>query len=448
MPTPHTIRTPLLLQCIFLLLACLLFLQAAQAAPDKRVALLIGNAKYTSGMPRLVNPPQDVAALEASLKKLNFSVQVVKDADQKGMGRALKAFGTQAQDAQIAFFYYSGHGMQARDENFLIPVGAAIDTEVDLDIEAISLRSLMRQLEEARPQNAFVILDACRDNPVAGRTKSGTKGLGRVQSQPTNTLVVFAALAGNTASDNGVFAKALASHITQPNVGMRGVFDNVNKAVKQATDNKQSIERNDQLSEDVYLLGPANAQNNVRAGFGDADQEAWDAAKAAHTAEGYGRYLRAYPKGRYAEAATIRQGTLRLHVKPGVETIDGRYQLIAGGAEVLDASTGLIWQRCVYGSTWSGDACTGNPKELTYVETQQLSVEGWRVPIRNELVSLMQTGKSLGTLNTKVFPGPESSFWSSSLRTDDPRVSWYVNYWLGIASNMTPDTSMNVRLVR
>jgi hypothetical protein len=117
---------PALLALLALLL--LVFGAPAQAAPDKRVALLIGNAKYTSGLPPLSNPPKDTAALEASLKKLNFSVQRVTDGDQKAMGRAIKQFGTDAQDAQVAFFYYSGHGMQARDENYLIPIAAQIES--------------------------------------------------------------------------------------------------------------------------------------------------------------------------------------------------------------------------------------------------------------------------------------------------------------------------------
>jgi formylglycine-generating enzyme required for sulfatase activity len=276
------------------------------------VALLIGNAKYTSGMPPLTNPPQDVAVLEASLKKLNFNVQVVKDADQKTLGRALKTFGTQAQDAQIAFFYYSGHGMQARDENYFIPVGAAIQSEGDLDIEAVSLRSLMRQIEDARPQNAVVVLDACRDNPVASKSKSTSKGLSRVQSQPINTYVVFAAQAGTTASDNGVFAKALAQHITEPNVGMRVVFDNVGKAVRSASGNKQSIQRDDQLNQDIVLLASvgvvptgqtSQAVTQAPAAQPDAEQETWDLAKRRDTHQSYQAYLNAYPQGRYATPA-------------------------------------------------------------------------------------------------------------------------------------------------
>jgi tripartite-type tricarboxylate transporter receptor subunit TctC/uncharacterized caspase-like protein len=273
------------------------------------VALLIGNAAYTSGMPALTYPLQDIQVLEQSLKKLNFEVQVVRNADQKAMGRAIRDFGSSAREAQVALVYYSGHGMQARDENYLIPIGATIESEGDLDIEAIQLRALLRQIEDARPKTTVVVLDACRDNPVASRTKSGSKGLSRVQNQPGNTLVVFAAQAGATATDNGVFAKELATRIVEPNVGIRSVFDKVGQAVRQATGQRQSIQRDDQLSEDVVLLGGVAAPPLPRvqtiASQADPEEEAWNATKAANTARAYDAYLEEYPRGRYASAARI-----------------------------------------------------------------------------------------------------------------------------------------------
>jgi formylglycine-generating enzyme required for sulfatase activity len=317
-------RWPAMLILLALLLLALV--APAHAAPDKRVALLIGNARYNSGLPPLTNPPKDTAALEASLKKLNFSVQRITDGDQKAMGRAIKQFGTDAQDAQVAFFYYSGHGMQARDENYLIPISAHIETEAELDGEAINLRGVLRQIEDARPQNAVIVLDACRDNPVASKSKNASKGLSRVQSQPTNTLVVFAAQAGTTASDNGVFAKALASHITQPNVGMRVVFDNVGKAVRSASGNKQSIQRDDQLSEDIVLLASVGVVSNPNPNLTlnptptptplsvpvstDPETALWNEVKASGSMEYLDIYLKKYPKGKYTELARLEQKKL------------------------------------------------------------------------------------------------------------------------------------------
>lgn len=284
--------------------------------PGKRVALLIGNASYSQGMPALSNPPKDVAALQASLQKLNFDVQVLKDGDLRAMGRAIKGFGAKAQDAQVALFYYSGHGMQARDENYLIPIGSKVESEADLEIEALPVKALMRQIEDAHAKATLVVLDACRDNPVALRGMVASKGLKlvglkAVQNPPNNTLLVYAALPGTTANDNGVFARELASQITQPNVGIRTVFDRVGAAVRSASANKQHIQRDDQLSEDVVLLAaaaPSTAQplnNRQQASSPDAEDEAWQAAKAANSAAGYDAYLVEYPKGKYASAARI-----------------------------------------------------------------------------------------------------------------------------------------------
>jgi formylglycine-generating enzyme required for sulfatase activity len=231
------------------------------------------------------------------------------------MGDAIKAFGTAARDAQVALVYYSGHGMQAKEENYLIPVGAQIETEGDLELDAVPLKALMRQIDDARPRTAVVVLDACRDNPVASRTKSGTKGLSRVHNPPGNALIVFAAQAGATATDNGVFAKELANRIVEPNVGIRAVFDKVGQAVSRSTNQRQTIQRYDQLSEDLVLLATARAepvpeQRPVPSGptvltAEQIEQQAWEAASRSNAEAGYRAYLSEYPQGRFAAAARV-----------------------------------------------------------------------------------------------------------------------------------------------
>jgi hypothetical protein len=282
---------------------------------NRRVALLIGNGGYSGSMPSLVYPNRDVAALEPALKRLGFEVQTVRDADQRAMSRAIRDFGSAAQNAQLAFVYYSGHGMQARDENYLIPVGAQIETEADLDIEAIQLRALMRQIEDARPGATVVVLDACRDNPVAGRNKSGAKGLSRVQNPPSNTLVVFAALPGTVASDNGVLAQELARQLDSPNQGIRTVFDKVGQAVRRATGNRQVLQREDQLTED-FLLSPrqpgiAQAQTAPTQTEPTAqpdENQAWLDILASPQPWKFLQYQLRYPRGRFGEEARRRAG--------------------------------------------------------------------------------------------------------------------------------------------
>ncbi|MDB5874653.1 MAG: hypothetical protein JWQ07_4095 [Ramlibacter sp.] len=281
----------------------LLLTVASSVSSAQRVALLIGNAQYASGLPPLTYPLQDTAALDQSLRRIGFDVHQVHNADQRVMTRAIRDFSVKARDAEVAIVYYSGHGMQSRDENFLIPVGAAIASEADLEIEAVPLRGLMRQLEDAAPRTTVVILDACRDNPVAGRTKSGTKGLARVANPPYNTLIVFAAQAGATASDNGVFARELSRHILEPSVGIRAVFDKVGRAVRQVTSQKQIIQRDDQLVEDVVLIANAGAASSEHLAL--VEQRSWDIASRANTEPAYRAYLTEYPEGRQSAAARV-----------------------------------------------------------------------------------------------------------------------------------------------
>jgi uncharacterized caspase-like protein len=147
---------------------------AAQSA-GKRVALLVGNGSYN--VRPLSYPAADVQEVSGVLKSLGFQVTIVRDVDQKALQRAIRDFGAAASGADIAWFYYSGHGLQSGGDNYLLPLAAQIDKESDIAIEAVSVQGLMRQIDEARPKVAVVVLDACRDNPLAARAKSTAKGL-------------------------------------------------------------------------------------------------------------------------------------------------------------------------------------------------------------------------------------------------------------------------------
>ena len=194
-----------------LLLNCLLL--GAGLAQAKRVALLVGNANYAVGSLR--NPPNDVREMETALKSVGFEVHMILNADQNRMKRAIRDFGSNAREAEIAFFYYSGHGVQVRGENYLLPIGANIDKEGDYDIEAVSANSVLSQITDSRPKAAIIVLDACRDNPHAALTRSSTKGLSRMNA-PVGTLIAFATAPNTTASDEGHYARVLAQQIKTP----------------------------------------------------------------------------------------------------------------------------------------------------------------------------------------------------------------------------------------
>jgi|GEM_PF-4107269 hypothetical protein len=214
---------PLSKTLVIPLVAFLLFTVSPIAAQTvgKKVALIIGNGDY-SDMPQLKNPVNDATDVAASLKSLGFDVTSIYNASRKQIDKAISTFReVLSQDRQSeGFFYYAGHGVQSKGVNYLIPVGADIGTEADLDDEAVSLQRVLGNIEDAGNLVNIVVLDACRNNPLPAKARSVERGLAVVASAPPESIVLFSTAANETAEDgagrNSPFAKALLDHLADP----------------------------------------------------------------------------------------------------------------------------------------------------------------------------------------------------------------------------------------
>lgn len=130
-------------------------------------------------------------------------------------------------------------------------------------------------------------------------------------------------------------------------------------------------------------------------------------------------------------------------------TLDGRYQLLAGGAEVKDLQTGLVWQRCSVGQQWNGQTCTGEVSRFNFDEAQALSRNGWRVPSKDELASLVPKQEVRPTIHAQAFPGtPTSLFWTSTPNAGDSGNPWVVGFRDGLVDSNYRYSLLHVRLVR
>jgi tetratricopeptide (TPR) repeat protein len=219
----------------------------APQAPERRVALVIGNAAYAN-VPTLANPKNDARAVAASLRRLGFADVVERhDLTRAAMTRALQEFGELAENADWAVVYYAGHGIEVGGVNYAIPVDAALKASTHVDDEGVSLERVVSTVGSAKKMR-LVILDACRDNPFVpkmrniGGTRSVGRGLGRVEPPP-GVLVAYAARDGLVAMDgdtgNSPFATALVEHLEEPGVEINLLFRKIRDRVFTSTRGQQ-----------------------------------------------------------------------------------------------------------------------------------------------------------------------------------------------------------------
>lgn len=223
----------------------------AQVRPPKpqprepRIALVIGNSAYDPSLGRLANAGNDATAMANALTAVGFKVEMIANADQRALKRAIAAFGQRLRAAgptATGLFFYAGHGVQARGTNYLVPIGAPITSEADVDLESVAADTVLMQMEQAGSAINIVILDACRNLPVARSFRDATRGLARVEA-PRGSYIAYSTAPGSVASDgsgtNSPYVAALTQEIRKPGQSIEETFKKVRLAVLQATGGKQ-----------------------------------------------------------------------------------------------------------------------------------------------------------------------------------------------------------------
>jgi formylglycine-generating enzyme required for sulfatase activity len=217
-------------------------LSVEEMRTERRVALVIGNGAYP--MAGLRNPVNDARAVTATLKALRFDVLAYENLNEKDMRRAIDAFGDRLRGSGVGFFYYSGHGLQVRGRNYLVPVDAKLGAEADVEYESVDVGRALAKMESGKNRLNIVVLDACRNNPFekAWARSAGPGGLAQV-TPPTGTFIAYATMPGRVASDgpgtNGLYTSELLKAMREPGLTLEGVFKRAGGAVAQATKRAQ-----------------------------------------------------------------------------------------------------------------------------------------------------------------------------------------------------------------
>ncbi len=321
---------------VILSLICMLF-TAVSAHAEKRVAFVVGNGTYKN-VAQLPNPPVDAKAMAGVLRNVGFDVVEGTNLTRDKMTEKLLDFGKRAQGADVAVFFYAGHGIAISGTNYLLPIDADIKSEMDVKLGAAINIDLTLDQTMSDAKVKLVFLDACRDNPFAAKIKSNSAtrsvsvqtGLAEMKSGE-GTLIAFATGPGQTALDgqegtNSPFTRALIAHITQPGVEIQQAMTEVRAQVNEETSKGQLPWGHTNLIGSVYLnpAAPAPAPTAAApAASGstpaavassspstDVELEFWRSVKESNKPEELNAYLSSYPNGQFKSLALARISAL------------------------------------------------------------------------------------------------------------------------------------------
>jgi len=308
--------------------ASLLISASTDAFADKRVAFVVGNGAYKN-VPALPNPAVDAKSMAKLLRNVGFDVVEGSNLSRDKMTEKLLDFGKKAEGADVALFFYAGHGIAVNGTNYLLPVDADLKSEMDVKLgAAINVDTTLEQtMGDAKVK--LVFLDACRDNPFAAKIRSAKAtrsvnvqtGLAEMKSGE-GTLLAFATGPGQTALDgeagtNSPFTRALLANIAQPGVEIQQAMTKVRAQVNEETSKGQLPWGHTNLIGSVYL-NPAKAAgtspeapNETSTAASEVELEFWRSIKDSNKVEEFNAYLTNYPNGTFKSIALSRIAALQ-----------------------------------------------------------------------------------------------------------------------------------------
>ena len=232
---------------------------------QKRKAVVIGMSDYGESR-SLNNTLNDASDMAEVFTKLGFEVTLLKNNDLRNLKANLANWYGSIEGNDMAVFYFAGHGMEVNGENYLVPVGAELNSQTDVEYNTLNVNQVLGNMNERRVSMKLLVLDACRDNPFKRSWSRGSEEKGLAQmSAPKGTYIAFAASPGFTAQDggnyqltNGVFTYYLKQEILKPGVSIDEIFNNVTGDVSNLTHDQQTPFKNSSLTKTFYFILPSS----------------------------------------------------------------------------------------------------------------------------------------------------------------------------------------------
>jgi hypothetical protein len=320
------------------LLVCLACLAAGQAQA-RRLALVIGNDDYKE-FARLEKAGNDAEAIAKELEAAGFEVSLRRDLAYRKMVVAFEEFYDKVKSGDELLIFYAGHGVQTERGAYLLPVDVEGDTQSQVEKTSYSVNRMLEELDRMKPGVAFVVVDACRDNPlrVRGRPVGAARGLSGPDVSK-GQMVIFSAGRNQKALDglgpkdthpNGVFTRELLARMRVPGQSFESLAIEVRNSVERLALTVKHEQRplivNDTVGE--YFLYPgaapvvavAPAPAPVALDAASREDRFWEDTKNVDNLLGYEAYLNTYPAGRYRGLAQANISRLKKPVQVAQNT--------------------------------------------------------------------------------------------------------------------------------
>lgn len=285
------------------------------ASAEKRTALVVGISAYDVPYLKLKNPSNDAILVSASLARSGFDVTTLVDSSRVMLVETVEQFSKASQDADVALFFFAGHGLQMDEQNYLVPRDAAISSRNDVAHTTVSANFVLRKLSENREGKISVLmLDACRNNPFALQlAQPGKEAANGLASQPVTgpgKYIVFSTDPGQVAfdgsGDNSPFAQALSIQLNRTKRPVTELISAVRRDVFVETGLKQTPWDNSSLLPPIIRLGSGVETEAPTPDIIIRELAAWQRTKSSQLPSDYLKYAAEFPDGAFVKFASLK----------------------------------------------------------------------------------------------------------------------------------------------
>ena len=252
---------------------------------EKRVAYVIGNSDYDDSP--LEQATDNSQKMKTFLEENDFDVTYAEDASKRDIIKGLRAFTSDMKPKGIALFYFSGHMMQVKGKNYLIPLETSIESDYHVLYEAIELDAILKKMYKNGNRLNIIIIDSAYKNPFGERFRAKKEGIAKIKRR-SDTDVILSVRPNKIVKPYPFTSKLLPSLSLKGTSNIEG-FKFFQKRFKQS----------------YFLESKQTFYFNLPDKLIDKEEKLWLSTLKLNSALAYTSYLSKYPKGKHVKQANL-----------------------------------------------------------------------------------------------------------------------------------------------